>query len=147
MELETQAIKGQLRQALLSGRTQQLILRNSLDTIIVRAMVRRIAEVVGYSPAGQAQLSAAVFQVARDVMAYAGRGKVVVSWRQDDPQHQGLVIFCSDCGLKAPQWTEMLRADSNGTDQNHHFLRRLVDEFQVTNDKYGSGITLVKWLT
>jgi serine/threonine-protein kinase RsbT len=136
-------------QMLRSGRAQHLNLRNSLDVVVVRAAVRKLADAVGYSLADQARISAAVYEVARAIVNYAGQGEVVVSWREDDGQHRGLQCLCHDRGLDAPALTTVLQAGEASTASkiNYSSLRKLVDEFKVSEDaRHGNCVTLVKWM-
>ncbi len=134
---------------LLSGQTHYLNLHNSLDAVIARAAVRKLADAVGYSLADQARLSSAVYEIARTIVSYAGQGQIMVSWREDDPDHKGLECCCHDRGQDAPQLTTILKAgeDSTASKLNYLSLRRLVDEYKVTKDnEHGNCVTLVKWM-
>ena len=133
----------------LTEEVQRLVLDNTLDPIIVRTTVRKLADSLGYSLLDQVRISTAIFEIAQDYVAYAGKGEIIVSWRKDTTQLKGLHFFCHDCGLNDPKLTTILLAGGSETHNKLNFLglRRLVDEFTFTQDpEYGNCVTVIKWI-
>jgi serine/threonine-protein kinase RsbT len=134
---------------LLGGESQELSLSKSLDTVIARATARKLAGLLGYNLVDQARIATAVFEIAHDIVAYAGQGQIVISWREDDASHRGLEFFCNDQGQHATNLTSVLKAGGTDADNKLNFLglKKLVDEFIVTEDEeYGNCIRFVKWI-
>ncbi len=133
----------------LAGGICRLDLNNTIDTFNARAIARKLAELFGYDLVDQAQIATAVFEVARDIMLYAGQGEIVVSWREDDRHHKGLEYFCNDHGQHFAALTTVLQTGGNNTTDKLNLLglRKLMDEFQVTEDaEHGNCVTMVKWI-
>lgn len=143
------ADKEQLKDRLLSGRPHLLPLRSSLDAVVARATVRKLADAIGYRLADQARLSTAVYEVARSIVERAGQGQIVISWREEDAFHQGLECNCHDYGLSAIRSTRVLRGGDNREKEDSVYvsLERLVDKLEVIKSSLqGSCVRVVKWL-
>ena len=133
----------------LTGEIERLTLQTALDAITTRALIRRLANSVGYNVLDQVRISSAIFEIARDIVAYAGRGEIIISWREDTPQRKGLHFFCHDGGLNDPRLTAMFQAGGKDTHNKLNFLglRKLVDEFSFTKDpEHGNCVTIMKWI-
>ena len=57
----------------LTREIQRLTLCTALDAVTARALIRRLANSVGYNVLDQVRISTAIVEIARDIMAYAGR--------------------------------------------------------------------------
>lgn len=128
---------------------QRLTLHNTLDVVIARATVRKLADSQGYSLIDQVRISTAIAEVANYIVTYAGQGEIVISWRQDASGQHGLEFFCHDQGLNTPELTSILQAggDDTGNKLNLLGLKKLVDEFEVTEDaRHGNCVKLIKWM-
>jgi serine/threonine-protein kinase RsbT len=142
-------IKGKPKKLLSPGVVKRLALRKPLDVAIARTTVRRLADELGYSLINQVRLSTAIFEVADNIVAYAGQGEIIISW-QEDAQHKGLQLLCNDQGLHAPELTRFFQM--GGSNQNESKLsiltpKKLVDEFEFTEDpKDGNCVKMAIWL-
>jgi serine/threonine-protein kinase RsbT len=133
----------------LAEKIQHLSLRNAFDVDIARATVRKLAGSRGYSLLDQVRISTAIYEIARDLIAYAGRGEITISWREDNPKYRGLVFSCNDCGLSDPTLTAKLQTGGYNSNNKLNFLsmRKLVDEFEFAMDpERGNCVTVVKWI-
>ena len=133
---------------LLSGKPHLLPLRRSLDAVVARATVRKLADAVGYGLADQARLSTALYEVARSIVDRAGQGQIVISWREEDVHHKGLECSCHDYGLSAIRSARVLQGGgSPAEDSSYPALQRLVDRLEVTKSSLkGSCVRVIKWL-
>ena len=140
-------IKGKPQTMLSPGAVQRLILQKPLDIAIARTTVRKLADSLGYSLIDQVRLSSAVFEIADNIVACAGRGEIVISW-YEDAKHKGLQLFCNDQGLHAPKLTTILQTDGcNPEYRSSMELKQLVDEFEFKEDeKHGNCVTIALWL-
>ena len=140
-------IKGKPKQTLLPGMVQRLMLNQPLDVAIARTTVRKLADALGYSLIDQVRLSSATFEIADRIVTHAGRGEIVIFWREET-RRKGLQLFCNDQGLHTSKLTTDLqstngKADSKSTPN----LKKLVDEFELSEDpQYGICVTMTLWL-
>lgn len=135
---------------LLSGEVYQIDLARSLDPILARATVHRLASALGYSMADQVRLATAVFQIAWDFVTFAGQGKIYISWQESEEQYKGLQVCFSDNGTNTDSLALMLQLGGgfNTRDRLNYFgLKQLVDEYEVSQDsERGNSVTITKWL-
>ena len=116
-----------------------MALKRPLDVAVARTTVRKLADELGYSLIDQVRLSTAVFEVADNIVSYAGQGEIVILW-QDNAQHKGLKFFCHDQGVHNTQLTHLFEPQYNKT-------QKIVDEFQFAEDvEHGNCITMAVWL-
>ncbi len=137
------------RTTLVGGGIYRLTLNNTIDTLNARSLARKLAELFGYNLIDQVQIATAVFEIARDIVIYAGQGEIVVSWREDDGQHKGLEYFCNDDGRHTLALTTVLQTGGDNTCDKLNLLglRKLMDEFQVAEDvEHGNCVTMIKWM-
>ncbi len=130
------------------GEVERLPLHSSIDAAIIRIAARKLADFLGYSLIDQARISTAVFEIAYDIVSYAGQGEIVISWHEDGAGRKGLEFFCHDQGLNALELTAVLPTNGNGTKNKSNFInaKRLVDEFKVAqNPEHGNCVTIVIW--
>ncbi len=122
-------------------------LHRTIDAAIVRVAVRKLANFLGYNLIDQARISTAVFEVAHDIVAYAGQGEIAISWHDDGAGRKGLEFFCHDRGLNALELTAVLPINGNGNKSNFIHVKRLVDEFKVAQDpEHGNCVTIIIWM-
>ena len=135
---------------LLSGGVYQLDLSRSLDPIIARSTVHRLAAALGYSLADQVRLATAVFQIAWDFVTFAGQGQIAISWQENTDRYKGLRLCFSDYGTNTETLALMLKTGGNFNtrDKLDYFgLKHLVDEYEVCQgSEQGNSITIIKWL-
>lgn len=135
--------------ALPGGEIQHLSLSNAQDAIIARATVRDLAASLGYNLFDQIRISTAIYEIARDIVVYAGQGEIVITWAEDTLQRKGLRFLCHDSGLSDPRLTAMFQTGGHETHNKLNFmgLQKLVDEFSFAKDPgYGNCVTVIKWI-
>jgi serine/threonine-protein kinase RsbT len=135
---------------ILSGEVYQINLSRSLDPILARATVHRLAAELGYSLADQVRPATAVFQIAWDFVTFAGQGKICISWQENADRCRGLRINFSDNGKNTDTLALMLKTGGgfNTRDRLNYFgLKHLVDEYEIGQDSgQGNSVTIIKWL-
>jgi serine/threonine-protein kinase RsbT len=142
-------IKEKPKKLLSPGVVKRLALHKPLDVAIARTTIRRLADELGYSLIDQVRLSTAIFEIADNIVDYAGKGEIIISWRED-AQHKGLQLLCNDQGVHAPELTRFFQM--GGSNENEYRLnvltpKKLVDEFEFTEDpKDGNCIKMTVWL-
>lgn len=141
--------KDKPEQVHLFGEVQRLRLHDALDAVIARATVRKLADSLGYSLVDQVRITTAIFEIARDIVTYAGQGEIIIYKCKNDSGRKGLEFFCNDQGLNASRLTSVLQAGGDDTHNKLNFLslKKLVDQFNVSQDpEYGNCVTIVKWM-
>ncbi len=143
-------IEKNLPDLLLSGGVYRLNLSRSLDPIIARATVHRLAAALGYRLVDQVRLATAVFQIAWDFVTFAGQGQISISWQENADRCRGLRICFSDYGTSTDTLALMLKTGGgfNTRDKLNYFdLKHLVDEYEVSQGSdQGNSVTIIKWL-
>lgn len=143
-------VEKNLPDLLLSGGVYRLNLSRSMDPIIARATVHRLAVALGYSLADQVRLATAVFQIAWDFVTFAGQGQISISWYENTDRCRGLRICFSDHGTNTDTLALMLKTEGgfNTRDKLNYFgLKHLVDEYEVCQGAdQGNSVTIIKWL-
>ncbi len=144
--------KGQAKKkpekSLAPGVVQRLNLQRPLDVALARLAVRKLSDEVGYSLINQIRISTAIFEIADQLVTFAGQGEIIVFWREN-ASHKGLEFFCNDLGLHAPQLTDFYKQQAHQPERGTNELspQRLVDTFEFTEDaKHGNCINMTVWL-
>ncbi len=127
---------------------QRVNLHKLVDATIARATVRQLADSLGYSLTDQVSIATAIFEIAQELVTYAGQGSLIIRWREDDAHHKGLEILGHDQGLNKRELTSVLLAGGEGAYEKMNLmgLKKLVDEFEITQDaQLGNCVRLLKW--
>jgi serine/threonine-protein kinase RsbT len=126
----------------------QFNLQNSLDAVIARATIRKLAASLGFSLVEQVRIATAIFEIAYNLVTYAGQGEIVISWHEADDGRAGLEFFCHDRGLRSSELTTVLQTNRphSYSQMNLLGLRRLADKFEFKKDRhYGNSVKAVIW--
>jgi serine/threonine-protein kinase RsbT len=126
----------------------QLKINDEKDIIIVRKIGREVATSLGFNHIDQARITAAISELARNVVKYAGNGTISIEIIHN--YVPGLQVIVEDDGpgiLDIKKAMEDGYTTSNGLGAGLPGVKRLMDEFfidsQVNN---GTQIRVVKWL-
>ena len=105
---------------------------------------RRLASRLDFSPTDVTVIATAILEVARNVLAYAQRGDLMLHLIQKRGR-LGLAIIARDKGPGIADISQALR-DGNGGGLGLASARRLMDEFRVRSEPgRGTTITMRKW--
>lgn len=118
------------------------------DVVTARQEARGIAEQLGMSPSLQTAVATAVSELARNIVAYAGRGEISLSVVDGGPQ-DGLEVVARDQGPGIKD-VELALQDGYSTGGSLGLglpgARRLMDEFEVRSEpEAGTTVTMRKW--
>lgn len=137
-------VKGKPKRRPTPGVIEHIPLQTPLDVAIARTTTRKLADELGYSMIDQVRLATITFEIADQIVTYAGQGEIIISWRENTGRH-GLQFSCHDQGRHAPQLTTLWQTGE--TDSNILNIKRQVDEFKFTQDPHhGNCISLTVWL-
>lgn len=119
------------------------------DIVAARQHGRQLAGGVGFSSADQVLIATAISEIARNIVRYAGTGRmsftVVTQGRR-----RGLVIVALDDGPGIPDVARAMQdgySTSKGLGMGLPGARRLMDEFAVVSEAgKGTKVTMTKWM-
>ena len=119
------------------------------DIVTARQKGRELAAAVGFSSTEQTVIALAISEIARNIVTYAGRGKVFIS-RTEEGGRQGVVVVAADEGPGIAD-IELAMRDGYSTARSLGVglpgTRRIMDEFQVESSVgKGTTIRMTKWL-
>jgi len=119
-----------------------------VDVVSARDRGREIAARVGLSPADSAVVATAVSELARNILAYARRGEVILREIENE-SHQGIEVVAFDEGPGILDVDVALKdgsSTSGGLGMGLPGVRRLMDEFHLTSRSgLGTSVTIRKW--
>ena len=119
------------------------------DVIEARQVGRALAGEIGFSGSDLTTIATAISEVARNIVAYAGKGEVVVS-PVESGGRQGIAVVARDSGPGIPNVEEALLdgfSTGNSLGIGLPGARRLMDEFEIASDEgLGTTVSMKKWL-
>lgn len=128
---------------------EPLAVASDTDVVTARQRARDLARVLGFSTTDQTTIATAVSEIARNIVAYAGRGQL---WLRgvDEGGRKGVVIVAHDEGPGIPD-VERALADgystSGGLGVGLSGSRRLMDDLDIESGVgVGTTVTMRKWL-
>jgi serine/threonine-protein kinase RsbT len=120
------------------------------DIVAARRSGRRLAKAAGFATADVTLIVTAISEVARNIVAYAGKGEVVIRV-VDVEARRGIEIVAEDDG---PGITDVDQALEDGYSTGRGMglglpgARRLMDELAVESTVgVGTKVTMTKWAT
>jgi serine/threonine-protein kinase RsbT len=124
-------------------------IERELDVVAARQKGRELSAALGFSTTDQTLLATAISEVARNIVSYAGRGRVELH-RIDADGRRGIMIVASDQGPGIANLELAMRdgySTGNSLGVGLPGARRLVDEFEITSTPgVGTTVILKKWL-
>jgi serine/threonine-protein kinase RsbT len=121
---------------------------SSSDVVVARDRARGLSGRAGLSGTDSALVATAVSELARNIVAYAGRGEMVLRLIEDEAE-QGVEVIAVDAG---PGIVDLERALQNGYSTSGGLglglpgVRRLMDHFHIVSEpRKGTSVTIRKW--
>jgi serine/threonine-protein kinase RsbT len=118
------------------------------DIVTARQEGRRLASALNFSTSDLTVIAAAISEVARNIVAYAGRGEVCICMVERNGR-RGVSIIARDEGPGIPNIALALEdgySTSGSLGLGLPGARRLMDEFEVQSELgKGTVITMRKW--
>jgi serine/threonine-protein kinase RsbT len=112
------------------------------DVVEARKQGRILAADLGFSPSEGTMIAAAISELARNIVTYAGRGEIVL---RDDADC--MVVIAQDQGPGIPDTQAALRpgySTSGGLGLGLPGVRRIADHFEIASNSKGTRVTLRK---
>lgn len=118
------------------------------DIVLARQKGRAKAIELGFSSGDATLIATAISELARNIVAYAGKGRITLKV-VNGLNRQGISVVASDEGPGIPDVRQALRdgfSTSGSLGLGLPGVRRLMDEFEITSQP-GLGTTVVvkKW--
>ncbi len=118
------------------------------DIVLARQEGRRLASGLGFSSGDLTVIAAAISEIARNVLEYAGRGEVLLRLIEQRGQ-RGICVVVRDEGPGIPDVGLAVQdgfSTSGGLGLGLPGARRLMDEFEVHSEPgRGTTVTMRKW--
>jgi serine/threonine-protein kinase RsbT len=129
---------------------QAIVIARDTNIVEARAAARDLATRIGFTPTDQVLIATAVSEIARNIVAYAGAGEMVMSV-VEDRFRRGLQVVARDRGPGIADLRLAMQDGYSGSGSLGLGLpgsRRLMDEF-IVESALGKGTTIImrKWLS
>ena len=127
-----------------------IALENEHDIAVARGEVRQLAASMGFRLIDQTRLATVTSELARNIVKYARRGRMIVQPTENATGRGGLRLIFEDSGPGIASIESAMRdgfSTGRGLGKGLPGSKRLVDEFQIESEM-GSGtrVTIVRWL-
>jgi len=126
----------------------RLQIDSDFDIIVARQKGRQMANELGFGPTDSTLIATAISELARNMVAYAHRGEIVLrSIDHSDPS--GILVTAFDKGPGIPDVVQALLdgySTSGSLGLGLPGVKRLMDEFEISSEMgYGTMVTARKW--
>ena len=122
------------------------LVHSETDVVAVRQRAKQIAHLCGFGKQDQVRIATSVSELARNVINYAGGGKIYFSV-EGDTAPQILTVVIDDKGPGIPNLEQILAGDyvsPTGMGMGIIGARRLADRFDIKTGATGTRITIKK---
>jgi len=127
---------------------ERIRVRTESDIVVARQTGRTLASQLGFSATDLTLVATAISEVARNIVAYAKSGEIILS-RAEDGSRQGIRITANDDGPGIPDIAQAMQpgySSSGSLGLGLPGTRRMMDEFQISSEVgKGTRITMTKW--
>ncbi len=128
--------------------SKSIPLESEHDVVVARGEVRRLASSLGFSLMDQTRLATVTSELARNVVKYARRGRLIAQ-PTEALRGVGLRLIFEDNGPGIPNIEAAMRdgfSTGRGLGKGLPGSKRLVHEFQIeSNAGQGTRVTIVRW--
>jgi serine/threonine-protein kinase RsbT len=130
--------------------SRSIALEGEHDIAVARGEARAFAAALGFRVIDQTRLATVTSELARNVVKYAGRGRMIAQPTADARGRQGLRLIFEDSGPGIPDIAAAMRdgfSTGRGLGKGLPGSKRLVDEFEIESEVgRGTRVTVVRWL-
>ena len=130
--------------------SRSIALESEHDIIIARSEVRALAAKLGFRLIDQTRLVTVTSELARNVVKYARRGRMIAQPLDEAQARAGLRLVFEDSGPGIPDINAAMRdgfSTGRGLGKGLPGSRRLVDVFEIESTVgVGTRVTVVRWL-
>ena len=126
-----------------------IALESDQDIDVARNQVRAMAPALGLRVLDQTKLTTIPSALARNVIKYASRGRMIAQPVEEASGRVGLRLVFEDEGAGIVNLADVMRdgySTSRGLGQGLPGSRRLADEFEIESEVgRGTNVTVVRW--
>ena len=130
--------------------SRSIALESEHDIIIARSEVRSLAAVLGFRPIDQTRLVTVSSELARNIVKYARRGRMIAQPLDAAEGRAGIRLIFEDEGPGIPDIAAAMRdgfSTGRGLGKGLPGSKRLVDVFEIESEVgRGTRVTVVRWL-
>jgi serine/threonine-protein kinase RsbT len=130
--------------------SRSIALESEHDIAVARGEARAFAAALGFRVIDQTRLATVTSELARNVVKYAGRGRMIAQPTADARGRAGLRLIFEDSGPGIPDIAAAMRdgfSTGRGLGKGLPGSKRLVDEFEIESEVgRGTRVTVVRWL-
>lgn len=130
--------------------SRSIALESEHDIIIARSEVRALAAGLGFRLIDQTRLVTVTSELARNVVKYASRGRMIAQPLDAEQARGGLRLIFEDSGPGIPDIAAAMRdgfSTGRGLGKGLPGSKRLVDVFEIESEVgRGTRVTVVRWL-
>lgn len=131
--------------------SRSLALENEHDISVARNEVRQLADALGFRSIDQTRLATVTSELARNVVKYAGQGRLIAQPTAAGDGRDGLRLIFEDTGPGIADIGAAMRdgfTTGRGLGKGLPGSKRLVDEFKIESEVgRGTRVTVVRWKT
>lgn len=129
--------------------SKTIALEHNHDIAIARNEVRSLAAALGFRVIDQTRLATVASELARNVVKYAGSGRLIAQPTEDAEGRQALRLIFEDKGPGIPNIEAAMRdgfSTGRGLGKGLPGSKRLVDEFKIESEMgAGTRVTVLRW--
>jgi len=131
--------------------SKTIALEHDYDIAIARNQVRTLSAALGFSVLDQTRLATVTSELARNIVKYAGRGRVIAHPFKGADGRTALRLIFEDQGPGIPDIKTAMRdgfSTGQGLGKGLPGSKRLVDEFKIESETgRGTRVTVLRWKT
>ncbi len=130
--------------------SESIALETERDIASARSRVRSIAEQLGFRSIDQTRLTTATSELARNIIKYAGRGRIIAQPITNERGQRGLRLIFEDWGPGIPDIPAAMRdgfTTGGGLGKGLPGSKRLAEEFSIESTlESGTRVTVARWI-
>jgi serine/threonine-protein kinase RsbT len=130
--------------------SRSIALEDEHDIVVARNEARRFAASVGFGLVEQTRLATVASELARNVVKYAKRGRMIAQPVESATGRRGLRLIFEDTGPGIPDIAAAMRdgfSTGRGLGKGLPGAKRLVHEFEIESEVgRGTKVSIVRWL-
>jgi serine/threonine-protein kinase RsbT len=129
--------------------SRSIALEDADDIAVARGEARQMAARLGFRLIDQTRFATVASELARNVIKYAGRGRMIAQPTANATGREGLRLIFEDTGPGIPDIEAAMRdgySTGGGLGKGLPGSKRLSDEFRIESEPgRGTRVTVVRW--
>lgn len=130
--------------------SRSIALEDEHDIVVARNQARIFAASVGFGLVEQTRLATVASELARNIVKYAKRGRMIAQPVENASGRRGLRLIFEDTGPGIPDIAAAMRdgfSTGRGLGKGLPGAKRLVHEFEIESEVgRGTKVSIVRWL-